>query len=101
MKKKNPIITALIGGLPAIIAALKRNKPPQSVPSSAYGYTQDLPSWAKYLTIDTDGSVTAHEEMPEAKQAEHAKKYTYWVSSGRNEEVTASVIIPRVWRVKK
>ena len=98
--QKNPIITALIGTIPAIITALKRNKPKQAVPASAYGYTQDLPSWAKYLTLDTDGSVTAHEQMPEARQSEKSK-YTYWVSEGRNEEVTASVIVPKVWRVKK
>lgn len=100
MKKKNPIITALIGTIPAIITALKRGKPQQAVPASAYGYTQDLPSWAKYLTLDSDGSVTAHEQIPEARQEEKSK-YTYWVSEGRNEEVTASVIIPKVWRVKK
>jgi len=101
MKKKNPIITAIIGALPSIITALKRGKQQQAVPASAYGYTQDLPSWAKYLTLDTDGSVTAHEQMPQAKQADGAPKYIYWVSEGRNEEVTASVIIPKVWRVKK
>lgn len=99
--KKNPIITAIIGTLPAIITALKRNKPKQAVPASVYSYTQDLPSWAKYLTIDSDGAVTAHEEMPETKQAESAPKYFYWVSAGRNEEVTASVIVPKVWRVKR